>query len=364
MQVPEEPDGGGGERPAAVDERGRGRVGRVQEDRAQRHAGGIGEDGGVVADAVGDAEQLTRMGGEPFGVRAGRSGAVAEVQRGRDCAAIEVAARRVAALGARGARRVDAAGNARQPRVQHDAFAGVGAAGDGFVPQDVRERQERRERVVEPPVQEDLLGVGAADAGDGGIAEHPVRGRGDRLGDVLEARRRGRGDERTVPQCTAHFRDRLTGKVVPEHERLHVAPLTLRDRSVGGVTVVDHFDIDWPLLRNELDCRVVVGDAGAVPVAAGQEHVAFGVEHLDVAGAEWGAVHECAQLAVARPHHHRCALGEAEAVGVDIRDEDAVAGRTRQGIDLGVHHRVELLPAAGAEPQPVCPSSVTPGAQA
>ena len=53
------------------------------------------------------------------------------------------------------------------------------------------------------------------------------------------------------------------------------------------------------LLRNEFDRRVVVGDAGAVSVTAGEEDVALRIEHLDVAGAEWGAVHLCAQLAVA-----------------------------------------------------------------
>jgi hypothetical protein len=88
-------------------------------------------------------------------------------------------------------------------------------------------------------------------------------------------------------------------------------------------------------------------------VAAGEEHVALRIEDLDVAGAQWGAVHVCTQLAVAGADKHRCAVGEAEAVGVGIGDEDAVAGCTGEWIDLGVHHRVELLAAAGAEPQAI-----------
>jgi hypothetical protein len=54
-----------------------------------------------------------------------------------------------------------------------------------------------------------------------------------------------------------------------------------------------------------------------------------------------------------RTHDHCRPVGEAEAVGVDIGDEDAVARRTRQRVDLTVDHRVELLLVSGTQPQAV-----------
>ena len=60
----------------------------------------------------------------------------------------EVAAPRVPPGQARRARRVDAARHARQPRVQHDPLAGVDPPPDHLVPEHVRERHQRGERVV------------------------------------------------------------------------------------------------------------------------------------------------------------------------------------------------------------------------
>ena len=68
-------------------------------------------------------------------------------------------------------------GNAGQPRVEHDPLAGVEPPPDGLVAEHVREGHQRGERVVARAVQQDLLHVGTAQAGEGGLDAHPVRRR-------------------------------------------------------------------------------------------------------------------------------------------------------------------------------------------
>jgi len=96
---------------------------------------------------------------EALGMGPGRRRAVPEVDRDGQIARAKVAARRVAAGPAGLTRRVDAARAAGQPRVEHDALAGIRAVPDHLVAEHVREGHERRERVVAGAVQEDLLHV-------------------------------------------------------------------------------------------------------------------------------------------------------------------------------------------------------------
>ena len=164
------------------------------------------------------------MRGEALGVRPGGRRAVPEVDRDRQVARAEVAAPGVAAGPAGRAGRVDAARAARQPRVEHDALAGIRPAPDDLVAEHVREGHQRRERVVAGAVQQDLLHVGAAQAREGRLDAHPVRGRKRQLVDVLDADGREAGDEGALVDAPADGRGRLAGQVVPEHERLHVDP--------------------------------------------------------------------------------------------------------------------------------------------
>jgi hypothetical protein len=90
------------------------------------------------------------------------------------------------------------------------------------MPEHVREGHQRGERVVAGAIQQDLLHVGAAQAGERGLDAHPVRGRKRQLVDVLEPDWRQPGDEGTLIDPSADCRGRLAGKIVPEHQRLHV----------------------------------------------------------------------------------------------------------------------------------------------
>src|SRR4051812_37795602 len=108
MQLPQQSDGGQGDRAGAVDEGGEPGVWRPLENPAQGDARRIREDRHVVADVVGNREELALVSAEALGMRAARVGAVAEMQRRRDRSAREVATRRVAALRASRAWRVDA----------------------------------------------------------------------------------------------------------------------------------------------------------------------------------------------------------------------------------------------------------------
>jgi hypothetical protein len=85
----------------------------------------------------------------------------------------------------------------------------------------MREGHQRGERVVAGAVQQNLLYVGAAQAGKRGLDAHPVRGRKRQFVDVLEPDRRQPGDERTLINPPADCRGRLAGKIVPEYQRLH-----------------------------------------------------------------------------------------------------------------------------------------------
>ena len=117
--------------------------------------------------------------------------------------------------------RVDLAGDARQPRVDHDPLGRVARRATDFVAEHVWERQERGQRVVERPVQEDLLGVGSADAGSTWCRTTPSRRQ------AVSARVPPAGWSVRPERCTrvvdpsTDEADRLANEAVPEHECLH-----------------------------------------------------------------------------------------------------------------------------------------------
>ena len=98
------------------------------------------------------------------------------------------------------------------------------------MPQHVRKRQERGQRVVERAVQEDLLGVRTADATDGGVAQHPVRCGQRRFRNFLQARRRAGRGVRALREAPADEPQCLADVAVPEHQRLHRRPPRARSR--------------------------------------------------------------------------------------------------------------------------------------
>ena len=225
VQVAQQRDDREGERARAVNEHGlRAGRGRREQDGAQRDADRVGQHGSLVGDAVRNGEQLGDVRGEALGVRSGGCRTVPEVDRGRQAARTEVSAPRVAAVPAGSARRVDAAGNAGQPRIEDDALACVQAPPDDLMAEHVRKGHERGERVVAGAVQQDLLHVGAAQAGEGRLDAHPVFRRKRLLRDVLDADGRETGDEGPPVHPAADGRSRLTREAVPEHERLHIDP--------------------------------------------------------------------------------------------------------------------------------------------
>src|SRR5215469_7890394 len=100
------------------------------------------------------------MGGEPLRMRTARCGAVTQVDRDRQVAVPKSAAPGVPPGSTGDTRWLDAAWSARKPRVQHDPLAGVRTQADSLVPEDVRERHQRRQRIVAGAVEQDLLHIG------------------------------------------------------------------------------------------------------------------------------------------------------------------------------------------------------------
>ena len=222
MEVAQQADGGVSERARAVDEGRQTGIRRAQKDRAQRDADRIGEHGSVAAQVLRHLEELALMGKEAFGVNTGRPGAVAEVDGDGESAIAEVPTGRIAPGGAGLTERLDPTRRAPQPGIEHDPPPVVQAARHRLVAEDVGERDEGCERVVPPPVHEDLFRIRAADAAHHGLALDPARRRGDRLGDLFEADRRPARDEGLLVEAAADDRRRFPCEVVLEHECPHL----------------------------------------------------------------------------------------------------------------------------------------------
>ena len=195
----------------------------MEQDRAQRHAGRVGEHGDLVTDAVRYSEQLGLVGVESLRMRAGGACAVAQVKRRGQRARREVAAPRVATRRACFANRVDPPRHAGQPGVEDHARSRVGAPGDRFVTEHVGEGQQRRQGIVEPAVEEDLLGVRSAQTRHGGLARHPTRTRRHGFRNVLQAHRRERPHIAPGVDPAADLGHRLPDQAVAEHQGLHGA---------------------------------------------------------------------------------------------------------------------------------------------
>ena len=264
VEMAEQGDGGEGERPRPVDENGLAGTGRSEKDRPQRHRDGVREDRGDVAHRLGHREELAGVRREALGVDSGRAGAVADVDRGRDRTGGEIAAPRIASLGAGGARRVDEARTAREPGVEHDALAGVGPPRDRLVTEHVREGQQGGQGVVTRPVEEDLLGVRAADPGEDRLAHHPVGRRGHRFGDVLESHRGEPADESARVEAPADRRGGLTREAVAEHQGFRsVPPLDAATSPAATSPAADSPAADSPAA----DPRAADPRAGRIPRA-------------------------------------------------------------------------------------------------
>ena len=100
---------------------------------------------------------------------------------------------------------------------------------------------------------------------------------------------------------------------------------------------------------HHFDDRVVVGNArDRVAPGRREQRVRLREERLHVAGPDRREVHAGAHLAVRRTHEHRLALAHAERGRVGRREEQRVAVRAGERIDVVPHHRVELLARAGS----------------
>ena len=221
VQVPQQRDRRERERARAVDEDRPATRRRRQQQRPQRHADRIRQHRRLVRDTRRNGKQLRGVRGEPLRVRPGSRRAVPDVNRDGQVTRAEVPAPRVPAGQAGRARRVDAAGHAGEPGVEHHPFVRIRPPPDHLVPEHVRKRHQRGERVVAGPVEQDLLHVGAAQPREGRLHPDPVRGGQRELFHVLDPDRREAGDERPAVHAAAHGRSRLPGQVVPEDQRPH-----------------------------------------------------------------------------------------------------------------------------------------------
>ena len=176
----------------------------------------------LVGDGVRDLEQHRVVRGHELAEAAGHVLAHPGVDAGRERTDAERPALAQVAGHARRAVRLDAARPAGEPRVQRDAVADLEAlglgperddVGDHLVAHHVRERHEVLHRVVGEPlpgpvrvgearvVEEDLLRLGAADAGEARLGDHPV---GPQEARVVHL------DESASALCASIFRLRLS----------------------------------------------------------------------------------------------------------------------------------------------------------
>ena len=165
-------------------------------DRVQRHRERVGEDGEFVGHRLGHRVQHAVVRRHQFGVAAGHVRRHPGVNARLDVAVGETPAQAVVTVFACGTRRFDTARPARQPRVEHDALSDVDTpclgthrhhVGDHFVTHHLRERAERRHRVVGvsfPEVEQDLFGIRAANTRQPWPGDHPIIVQRLRIGHV------------------------------------------------------------------------------------------------------------------------------------------------------------------------------------
>ena len=173
-------------------------------DRVQRHRKRVGEHRRLVGHRIGHWEQHTVVSRHQLGVAAGHIGRHPGVDPRLDVAVAEAPAQAVVPALAGRAGRFDAARPAGQPRVEHHPLAHLETAGlrprlhhvsDHLVTHDLRERAEGGHRVVGvalAEVQQDLLGVRAADTGQPGSSDDPIIVQQGRIRHLAQCNRAGR----------------------------------------------------------------------------------------------------------------------------------------------------------------------------
>ena len=165
----------------------------------QRYGEGVGQDGGLPTDAIGNEEGLRFVDGNALREAAGHVAAVAGVDAGLEAALRKALAEWIIARLARIAGWIDAPWRAREPRIDHHPLARLALPhrrphlfddADCLVAEDLGEGDHCGERVIAVAAQEDLLRVAAADATAGGAHQQPVVGGQRRVRDALEPNRR------------------------------------------------------------------------------------------------------------------------------------------------------------------------------
>ena len=131
VQGPQDGDAGQAERAGAVDQHAAGGRGRVPDDGVEGDREGIGEDRGLVRDAVRHGDQHGVVCRQLLGPRTGGRGDDADVDARAQVALCEAPAQAQIAGVARRAGWGDAARAAGQPRIEDDTLTDVEAAGLG-----------------------------------------------------------------------------------------------------------------------------------------------------------------------------------------------------------------------------------------
>jgi hypothetical protein len=171
-------------------------------DRVQRHRERVGEHRDLVGHRIRHREQHAVVGRHQLGVTSGHVGRHPGVDTRLDVAVGEAPAQAVVSGFACRTTRFDAAWTTRQPRVENDALPDLESArrrtqrhhvGDDFVTHHLGKRAERRHRVVGvalAEVEQDLLGVRAADPGQSWPSNHPIIVQRLRIRHISQAYRR------------------------------------------------------------------------------------------------------------------------------------------------------------------------------
>ena len=185
--------------------------------------------------ASGTAKSIGRVGRHQLGVATGRVARHPGVDADADVTGGKAPAQAVVAGLARRAQRADAARRARQPRVEHDALAHLeavglraelGDLGHHLVAHHLGERAQPAHGAVAvalTEVEEDLLGVRAADAGEEGAGDQPV---GAQRAGVRDLAQRDRGHGQVAGQAVGALRGGPGLRVDPEDQCLHLVLLS------------------------------------------------------------------------------------------------------------------------------------------
>ena len=174
------------------------------------------------------------MGRHQLSPRSRCAGDDADMDSGTKVALGEVPAQVDVARLAGGTLRLNAAGAAAEPRIEYHPLTDVEPRGgrshghhfgDHLVPRHVRERRERRHRVVHvtgAEVAEDQLGIGTTDPREDGSRDHPVRSHQPGIVHVVQAE--GQARQHRFQFIGGGGPDLLRGRRGPKEQRFHGAP--------------------------------------------------------------------------------------------------------------------------------------------